>query len=646
MKRMIFRRLGVVIVVAMLLVMALNYYLQVTVAQRDMINATRDIFSQVNQILSQNQVEAAKVAQDFAEKCLTQAKAAAYIVQYRPSIVENVEEIKKVAALLQVDELHLFSPEGVLYAGSEPKYFGFTFNSGEQMRFFLPMLEDRELELCQEITPNTAEGKLMQYAAVWREDGQGIVQIGMEPERVLEATSKNELSYIFFSLFTSDSGATLYAIDPETYEILGATDAGLMGRNLSDIGLNGGQLSSGGGFHAQVNGQMSYCVFEESDGVILGRVCTAHSLYHNVNTNSVFLACYLAIIGILMIYFIIRYLDRNIISAIASVNGRLKKIAAGNLHERVQVDTTPEFSELSGHINRMINSLLGFTDKLSSVLDLARAPIGVYEYSQGMEQVRVTDKVSEILGLTREEERRLLSDHVLFEEHLSRIRRGKVEGDQPVYRLPGEEERYVRMESFLREGVVLGIMMDVTSEIVEKQRIERERDEDSLTGLCTRRAFYARMEELFYREGSLGHAVIIMMDSDDLKEINDQYGHENGDRYLRRIAQGLMKSSAPHKVISRLSGDEYAVLIYGCESEACLMDYIGEIRRNRDQDCLEMEDGSRVPIRFSMGCAFLGPDGADYHALLRQADERMYQEKRRVKQERAAAANGTKDEPF
>ena len=76
------------------------------------------------------------------------------------------------------------------------------------------------------------------------------------------------------------------------------------------------------------------------------------------------------------------------------------------------------------------------------------------------------------------------------------------------------------------------------------------------------------------------------------------------------------------------------------------MDYIDEIRRNRDQDCLEMEDGSRVPIRFSMGCAFLGPDGADYHALLRQADERMYQEKRRVKQERAAAANGTKDEPF
>ena len=263
-----------------------------------------------------------------------------------------------------------------------------------------------------------------------------------------------------------------------------------------------------------------------------------------------------------------------------------------------------------------------------------------------MEQVRVTDKVSEILGLTREEERRLLSDHALFEEHLSRIRRGKVEGDQPVYRLPGEEERYIRMESFLREGVVLGIMMDVTSEIVEKQRIERERDEDSLTGLCTRRAFYTQMEELFYGEGPLDHAVIIMMDSDDLKEINDQYGHENGDRYLRRIAQGLMKSSAPHKVISRLSGDEFAVLIYGCESEACLMDYIGEIRRNRDQDCLEMEDGSRVPIRFSMGCAFLGPDGADYHALLRQADERMYQEKRRVKQERAAAANGTKAQPF
>lgn len=66
-------------------------------------------------------------------------------------------------------------------AAHSRKYFGLNFRSGEQMQFFLPMLSDRSLELCQDITPNTAEQKLMQYAAVWREDGEGIVQIGMTP---------------------------------------------------------------------------------------------------------------------------------------------------------------------------------------------------------------------------------------------------------------------------------------------------------------------------------------------------------------------------------------------------------------------------------------------------------------------------------
>lgn len=110
--------------------------------------------------------------------------------------------MEKVANLLDVDEFHLFDPDGTLYGGSQPKYFGLNFRSGEQMQFFLPMLSDRSLELCQDITPNTAEQKLMQYAAVWREDGEGIVQIGMTPGRVLEAKKKNELSYIF-SLLTA-----------------------------------------------------------------------------------------------------------------------------------------------------------------------------------------------------------------------------------------------------------------------------------------------------------------------------------------------------------------------------------------------------------------------------------------------------------
>ena len=74
---------------------------------------------------------------------------------------------------MQVDELHLFDTKGKLFSGSVPKYYNYTFESGEQMKFFLPMLKDKSMQLCQEVTPNTAENKLMQYIAVWREDQKG-----------------------------------------------------------------------------------------------------------------------------------------------------------------------------------------------------------------------------------------------------------------------------------------------------------------------------------------------------------------------------------------------------------------------------------------------------------------------------------------
>ena len=98
-----------------------------------------------------------------------------------------------------------------------------TIDSGEQINFFKPMLTDKSLKLVQEITPNTAEEKPMQYSAIWSENGEYIVQIGMEPVNVLKVTEKNELSYIF-SLFRVNPDMSYYSINSENYELLGSTN--------------------------------------------------------------------------------------------------------------------------------------------------------------------------------------------------------------------------------------------------------------------------------------------------------------------------------------------------------------------------------------------------------------------------------------
>ena len=166
MKKAITFRLCVVIITAMVMTALLGYYLQTKSAKEAMRTNSEIRFNQVSEVLKRNDTEIAELRENLKEDYFIRAKAAAYIVQNQPDVVKDLEEMRKIASLLQVDELHLFDMEGRLYAGSEPKYYDYTFRSGEQMQFFLPMLDDVDLQLCQDVTPNTAEGKMMQYVAV------------------------------------------------------------------------------------------------------------------------------------------------------------------------------------------------------------------------------------------------------------------------------------------------------------------------------------------------------------------------------------------------------------------------------------------------------------------------------------------------
>lgn len=631
MKKMIQKGLGKILVIVILLSLGLNYVTQALAAQKDMYLTSKELFWQIARILEQNQAELEQVKKEFRDTCLLRAESAAYIIQNNPEIIKQPDEIKKVANLLDVDELHIFNEKGEIYAGTESKYWGYSFDSGEQMQFFLPMLGDKNMELCQEITPNTAEGKMMQYAAVWQENGQNIIQIGMEPSRVMELTKKNEMSYIF-SLLTEDTGAELYAVDRENFEILGSTSVDKVGKYVEILGLDRDQLSGEEGrFHARANGIMSYFVFSVSDSLILIRSCQSEKLYASSNLNSFLLIIYLIFIFMVTMAGISSYLDRHIISGIHAVNNKLQRITEGDLDERLDVKTTPEFEELSGHINRMVKSLLDTTEKISSVLDTARISIGVYEYGSAMNRVRVTRKVAEILGFTEEEKAVILADRQLFKDRLDEIRRHPLKDEESVYQLPGESKRYVKMESFVRQNSVFGILIDFTKEIIEKRQIENERDQDMLTGLKNRRAFFTYINELFNHPDVIGYGVVIMVDSDNLKYVNDNFGHETGDRYLCEIADVLQSCKAPKKMAARMSGDEFVLFIYGAASYDELQYYIDDLKEKQKRQPAKGHFEQDLTIQFSMGWAFYPKDNMEWKKLLNLADEKMYQQKRQRK---------------
>lgn len=611
-----------------IVLLALLIYIQIVNEQGQAHETATQTFFQIEQVLEKNQEELTETRADYRQTCLHNAEAIAYMIENDPSVLTSVAALKEIAVLMEVDEIHIFDTTGRIYAGTHPEYYDFTFDSGEQMRFFKPMLTDKSLRLVQDITPNTAEAKLMQYSALWSQNGAFIVQVGMEPVNVLKATEKNELSYIF-SLFRVNQDANYYAVRKYSGTIVGSTDLSCVGKDLSEIGLGLSEIAAHDkGFHANVNGERSYCVFMEIGENYIGRILSCQDLYRRIPSTTTALAACLIIIAMILSYVATRYMNRYVVEGIQSINEKLYSIAQGNLDETVDIESSVELAQLSRYINRMKRSILDSSRKMSYVLDKTNMYIGVYEYNRHMKRVRITEHVPRILALKEQEAERLSADYRAFREFIADLRKDAVADETCVFSCRG---RYVKLEEISENDDIFGVIIDVTEEIEKRKKIEAERDYDPLTGLYNRRGLETRLSALFGGPETLGCSAVVMIDADNLKVINDTYGHDAGDVYLKEIA-GLFRDFGPKSCVSaRLGGDEFVLFLYDYDNEQELTDTIALLADLENHSFADLGGQVRVPLRFSFGYSLTGQT-ADYEKRMKEADEKMYENKRHRKE--------------
>jgi diguanylate cyclase (GGDEF)-like protein len=149
---------------------------------------------------------------------------------------------------------------------------------------------------------------------------------------------------------------------------------------------------------------------------------------------------------------------------------------------------------------------------------------------------------------------------------------------------------------------------------------------DNLTGLLGHRAFHESLSE-----GLAGEAfTLAMVDIDDFKLINDEFGHPVGDEALRLVADALRRNVREHDRVFRVGGEEFAVLLAGLTGA----DAAGAAERLREA-VAQVE--FRVPLRVSIGLASW-PQAAHRDALIEHADRALYSAKRSGKDRVAAAA--------
>ena len=186
----------------------------------------------------------------------------------------------------------------------------------------------------------------------------------------------------------------------------------------------------------------------------------------------------------------------------------------------------------------------------------------------------------------------------------------------------------LRITHILGESVSeVGLAEDMTTTVLEQQRIEHERDYDTLTGLYRRRAFDRACEALFQQPEKLGCAALLMMDLDNLKQINDTYGHDWGDQYIRQTGQCFAANTPANTICSRLSGDEFLIFFYGYQDQAQLRAQLELLSAALQRSVSILPNGKQLHISISGGIAWYPTDGHDLLTLKKYADFAMYQVK-------------------
>jgi diguanylate cyclase (GGDEF)-like protein len=164
------------------------------------------------------------------------------------------------------------------------------------------------------------------------------------------------------------------------------------------------------------------------------------------------------------------------------------------------------------------------------------------------------------------------------------------------------------------------------------EALERQARHDHLTGLPNRVLLGERLKSILLttdegRTGAGESGVLLLLDLDHFKEVNDTFGHYAGDRLLEQVGHRFRDGVPVNSLVARLGGDEFAVLVgtSGMSAEAA---------EAIPKDLLALLDrpvvveGQRLNVAASIGVVHFPADGTDADALLRRADVAMYIAKR------------------
>ncbi len=325
--------------------------------------------------------------------------------------------------------------------------------------------------------------------------------------------------------------------------------------------------------------------------------------------------------------------------------------ARGDLRDRLrQLDAVYRISRLASKQDNLDATLERILEITREILPQGQVAILLLD-DEGRLRVRQSTGYAEsvedmaipvgegVTGRCAASARPIVVDRVQDEpDYIQGVPRGRSELAVPL-KVEGEvigvlDAEATEPEAFREEETrTLSVIAQQVAAVIQTLRLYEETRHlaitDSLTGLRNRRHFLAQLEEHVHRADRYGESLaLLLLDCDQLKEINDRYGHHLGDRALETVGDLLRSTLRETDETARIGGDEFAALLLNADRE--LTERVTERLRAGIEDLRILTDeDDDVEVTISTGIASLPGDARDARTLLRRADEALYLAKRK-----------------
>ena len=547
------------------------------VNNRNIRNTSEVLLDQVAGIIERNTDDEKEMIQSLKEDYMVRAKAVAYILDANEKTEHDVPELQKIAKLMSVDEVHLFDKSGKVYSGTVPKYYGYNFSSGKQIAYFKPMLKNKKRTMCQDVTPNTSEGKKMMYAITWNDAGTRMIQVGVEPVRLLEKLKRNEIKSVVSNMPVYE-GIDIYVADRKSGKIYGATDSRKIGNKLKQLKIS-----------------KSRSVSRNIDGYTVGVV---YDMTHLNGSNAVAMLSvmlYLLIATIILLLMIARVLRIN----------------------REKEEQYAVLATMAG----LNHSMYVIKLRENKIMRYGGAEIGE-ENIEGSYYEDADVRMRALLeNRTVEEYREAAGEFVDLHTLPERMEGEKyISGDFIGTTLGWFQASFIviQQDEEQRPVSVIFAVRSIEYEKRKEEQLLRSSTTDELTRCYNRRAYEQDIKKLTVDKKFL----YLSADVNGLKAVNDRLGHAAGDELLCGVAGCMKQSFEDYGKVYRIGGDEFVTILFTDEEQ------FGSIKQNFDL-LVDNWSGDTVP-HMSVSCGAVWSDELQWESvreIAKLADQRMYEKK-------------------